>query len=108
MFRSYNNYYKKGEYNNYCGNYDESYYNDNVRSYGRELQAVSWKNHQLSNFKKDFYSPHPNVVNRSNTEVQQYRESKSITIKGNSDGNNNPIIYFEESNFPDYIARTIK
>ncbi|KAK9502593.1 hypothetical protein O3M35_011338 [Rhynocoris fuscipes] len=79
--------------------------NNNNSGLGRTLKAVSWESHELTPFKKDFYIPHNNVINRSFVEVDKYRESKDILVKGAAD---NPIQYFEEANFPDYVMNTIK
>ncbi|XP_014287496.1 ATP-dependent RNA helicase p62 isoform X2 [Halyomorpha halys] len=76
--------------------------------FGSGLRAVDWEDHSLSNFKKDFYCPHPNVLNRPYSEVQRYRESKDILIRGVADPSLNPIQYFEEGNFPEYVANNIK
>ncbi|BET03000.1 DEAD/DEAH box helicase [Nesidiocoris tenuis] len=72
---------------------------------GRDLRAVSWGQYDLSPFKKDFYCPHPNVLNRPYHEVERYRQSKDITIHGDA---GNPIQFFEEANFPDYVMQSIK
>ncbi|XP_024217759.1 probable ATP-dependent RNA helicase DDX5 isoform X2 [Halyomorpha halys] len=104
-YRSY--YKKKGDYEN---DYSSFYGNDN-ESYGSfcdGLEAVSWENHSLPDFTKNFYIPHPSVLNRSYADVQQYRESRGIKIEGDADNKNNPIMYFEEGNFPEYVAGTIK
>lgn len=77
-------------------------------NFGSALQAVAWENHTLSDFKKDFYCPHANVLNRPYPEVERYRESKDIMIKGIADAFLNPIQFFEEGNFPEYVATSIK
>ncbi|CAH1400401.1 unnamed protein product [Nezara viridula] len=77
-------------------------------NFGSGLRAVDWEDHNLSDFKKDFYCPHPNVLNRPFTEVQRYRESKDIMVRGVSDPSLNPIQFFEEGNFPEYVANNIK
>lgn len=77
-------------------------------NFGGGLRAVDWEDHSLSDFKKDFYCPHPNVLNRPFPEVQRYRESKDIIVRGCADPSLNPIQYFEEGNFPEYVASNIK
>jgi ATP-dependent RNA helicase DDX5/DBP2 len=42
---------------------------------------------------------------RSYFEVDKYRKSKEITVKGNAP---NPIQYFEEACFPEYVMDNIK
>ncbi|XP_014260975.1 probable ATP-dependent RNA helicase DDX5 isoform X2 [Cimex lectularius] len=74
-------------------------------SLGKTLKAVSWDAEDLSDFRKDFYCPHPNVINRPYMEVEKYRKSKEITVRGDA---GNPIQFFEEANFPNYVMGTIK
>uniref|UniRef100_A0A224XM99 RNA helicase n=1 Tax=Panstrongylus lignarius TaxID=156445 RepID=A0A224XM99_9HEMI len=76
-----------------------------INCLGQGLKAVMWESHELTPFKKDFYTPHSNVINRPYHEVSKYRESKDIIVKGDAD---NPIQYFEEANFPDYLMHIIK
>uniref|UniRef100_A0A0A9YZF6 RNA helicase n=2 Tax=Lygus hesperus TaxID=30085 RepID=A0A0A9YZF6_LYGHE len=72
---------------------------------GGNLRQVAWGDHDLSPFSKDFYCPHPNVMSRPYHEVERYRQSKDITIRGECP---NPIQFFEEANFPEYVMRSIK
>ncbi|KAJ8681852.1 hypothetical protein QAD02_017644 [Eretmocerus hayati] len=72
---------------------------------GATLRKPNWDYEELRPFKKDFYVPHPNVSNRHPREVQEYRELHKITLKGERVPN--PIRYFEEGNFPDYVMREI-
>jgi ATP-dependent RNA helicase DDX5/DBP2 len=39
-------------------------------------------------------------------EVEAYRNTKEITVKGNIVPN--PLQYFEEGNFPDYVMKEIR
>lgn len=71
---------------------------------GKGMRKPNWDMDSLHPFKKDFYVPHPNVVNRSPYEVSQYRDSKQITIEGDAP---NPIQNFEEGNFPEYVVASI-
>lgn len=72
---------------------------------GKNLRKPNWDNEPLQTFKKDFYVPHPNVTNRHPREIQEFRDTNSITIKGDAP---NPIFFFEEGNFPDYIMEGLK
>jgi superfamily II DNA/RNA helicase len=72
---------------------------------GETLRAVNWDVNNLTPFQKDFYAPHEHVTNRPFLEVKKYRESKEITVRGNA---GNPIQFFEEANFPDYVMFNIK
>ncbi|XP_049777317.1 ATP-dependent RNA helicase p62-like isoform X1 [Schistocerca cancellata] len=73
---------------------------------GGGLRKPTWDMSMLSPIAKDFYVPHPNVANRNKFEVDDYRRSKEITVKGIDVPN--PIQYFEESNFPDYVMESIR
>lgn len=46
------------------------------------------------------------LCSRSRSEVDSYRVRNQITVKGNNMPN--PIQFFEESNFPDYVMREIR
>ncbi|XP_024217656.1 uncharacterized protein [Halyomorpha halys] len=73
---------------------------------GGRLRKPSWNMVNLEPFKKDFYVPHPNVLNRTEDDIEKFRESKSITIKG--DRIPPPIMQFEDVNFPDYVMNEVK
>jgi ATP-dependent RNA helicase DDX5/DBP2 len=72
---------------------------------GNNLRKPNWDHETLRPFKKDFYIPHPDVSNRHPREVNDFREVHKITLKG--DKVPNPIQYFEEGNFPDYVMQGI-
>ncbi|XP_001604593.1 ATP-dependent RNA helicase p62 isoform X2 [Nasonia vitripennis] len=78
----------------------------NSNNAGGNLRKPNWDNETLRPFKKDFYTPHPNVSNRHPREVNEFRETHKITLKG--DKVPNPIQFFEEGNFPDYVMQGIK
>uniref|UniRef100_V5GUC6 RNA helicase n=1 Tax=Anoplophora glabripennis TaxID=217634 RepID=V5GUC6_ANOGL len=71
---------------------------------GQGLRTVEWGRKTLQPFKKDFYLAHPAVKNRSPYEVQQFRNSKEITVEGDAP---NPIQNFTEASFPDYVMSEI-
>ncbi|KAJ8985896.1 hypothetical protein NQ317_010652 [Molorchus minor] len=77
----------------------------NRRQNGKGLRNVEWSNINLQPIKKNFYVPHPAVLNRSPYEVQQYRNCKEITVEGNAP---NPIQNFDEASFPDYVMNEIR
>lgn len=72
---------------------------------GGNLRKPNWSTISLPEFSKDFYVPHPNVARRPLAEVEQYRNSKEITVKGAVP---NPIQFFEEASFPDYVMDQVK
>uniref|UniRef100_A0A6M2DPE8 RNA helicase n=1 Tax=Xenopsylla cheopis TaxID=163159 RepID=A0A6M2DPE8_XENCH len=73
---------------------------------GDRLRKIRWDSYELQPFRKDFYQPHPSVVNRPKEVIDVYRNRMEITVKGNNVPG--PNIYFEEGNFPDYAMFEIK
>ncbi|XP_015111896.1 ATP-dependent RNA helicase p62 [Diachasma alloeum] len=73
---------------------------------GGNLRKPNWDYENLKPFKKEFYVPHADVANRHPREVEAYRGEKQITLKGEKIPN--PIQYFEEGNFPDYVMQGIR
>nr|CAD7442179.1 unnamed protein product [Timema bartmani] len=73
---------------------------------GKNLRKPNWNMSDLRPFAKNFYVPHPNVISRHPREIEAYRASKEITVKG--DNVPSPIQYFEEGNFPDYAMNEIR
>lgn len=72
---------------------------------GNNLRKPNWEGESLQEFKKNFYVPHPNVTNRHPGEIEEFRQTNNITIKGEAP---NPIFFFEEGNFPDYVMEGLK
>ena len=64
-----------------------------------------WSTITLSEFQKDFYKPHANVINREPQEVEKYRSLHEITVKGPAP---NPIQEFDEVFVPDYVLNEIR
>jgi len=75
---------------------------------GDKLRSVNWSNHDLKPFKKDFYTPSPEVTNRSRAEVEQFRAAKEIAIVQGHEHIGNPITTFEEGGFPEYLLKTMR
>ncbi|XP_060520190.1 uncharacterized protein LOC132698244 [Cylas formicarius] len=69
------------------------------------MQAPVWEETELKPFRKDFYVPHKNAKNRTQKDVDDYRDLKDIIVQG--DNVPHPNFCFEESNFPDYIMQTL-
>lgn len=78
----------------------------NANVAGTNLRKPNWDYENLKPFKKDFYIPHPNVQSRHPREVDSFREENKITLKGEKIPN--PIQFFEEGNFPDYVMQGIR
>lgn len=91
-------------------------YKDERRNSGRigarrgqtavSLRKPYWDLNRLEPFQKDFYTPHPDVANRSKDEIEAYRHSKEITVRGKNTPN--PVTSFEEAGFPDYVLKEIR
>lgn len=69
------------------------------------LTQPDWASTQLSEFKKDFYTPNSIVQQRTPYEIEAFRAEHAITIRGRAP---NPIINFDEINMPDYVMNEIR
>ncbi|XP_048847119.1 probable ATP-dependent RNA helicase DDX5 isoform X1 [Brienomyrus brachyistius] len=72
---------------------------------GERLRKKHWNLEELPKFEKNFYQEHPDVTRRSNQEVEEYRRSKEITVKGRDCPN--PTMKFHEASFPTYVMDVI-
>ncbi|KAH7960494.1 hypothetical protein HPB49_020372 [Dermacentor silvarum] len=70
------------------------------------LRKPDWKNMQLQPFEKNLYEEHPATTSRSMAKVNAYRKVNGISVKGNNMPK--PILALEESNFPDFIVKSIE
>lgn len=73
---------------------------------GLNLKKPRWDMDTLQKIDKNFYKESASVANRSATEIQQFQADKQITTSGR--GIPNPILTFEEGNFPDYVMNQIR
>uniref|UniRef100_A0A3Q3Q4B4 RNA helicase n=1 Tax=Monopterus albus TaxID=43700 RepID=A0A3Q3Q4B4_MONAL len=72
---------------------------------GDRLRKKQWNLDELPKFEKNFYQQHSDVARKAPQEVEQYRRSKTITVKGRECPN--PITKFHEANFPSYVMDVI-
>nr|XP_023666518.1 probable ATP-dependent RNA helicase DDX5 isoform X1 [Paramormyrops kingsleyae] len=72
---------------------------------GERLRKKHWNLEELPKFEKNFYQEHPDVTRRSTQEVEEYRRSKEITVKGRDCPN--PTMKFHEASFPTYVMDVI-
>ncbi|KAM6972579.1 putative ATP-dependent RNA helicase DDX5 [Aplochiton taeniatus] len=72
---------------------------------GERLRKKHWNLDELPKFQKNFYQEHPDVVRRTAQEVEQYRRSKEVTVKGRDCPK--PIVKFHEATFPNYVMDVI-
>ncbi|PVD37618.1 hypothetical protein C0Q70_00214 [Pomacea canaliculata] len=73
---------------------------------GERLRKPKWDISKLPKFQKNFYKELPSVANRSPIETQQFRRAHCITVSGKLVPN--PIMAFEEANFPDYVMTQVR
>ncbi|XP_063052302.1 probable ATP-dependent RNA helicase DDX5 [Engraulis encrasicolus] len=72
---------------------------------GERLRKKHWNLDELPKFEKNFYKEHPDLTRRSPQEVEMYRRSKEVTVKGRDCPK--PIIKFHEASFPNYVMDVI-
>ncbi|XP_030064291.1 probable ATP-dependent RNA helicase DDX5 [Microcaecilia unicolor] len=73
---------------------------------GERLVKKIWNLNELPKFEKNFYQEHPNVTRLTPQEVEQYRRSKEITVRGHNCPK--PVMNFYEANFPVSLMDVIK
>lgn len=79
------------------------------RQFGSGLRRLDWDENAynaLPRFEKDFYIEHPDVKNRSQKEVNDFRGLHDIRVTG--DNVPKPTTTFDEASFPDYVLDQIK
>ncbi|XP_071733501.1 DEAD-box ATP-dependent RNA helicase 20-like [Rutidosis leptorrhynchoides] len=59
----------------------------------------------LTPFEKNFYVESPNVVKMSESEVEEYRTKREITVEGRDVPK--PVKTFEDARFPEYVMQEI-
>ncbi|XP_061085312.1 probable ATP-dependent RNA helicase DDX5 isoform X1 [Conger conger] len=72
---------------------------------GERLRKKHWNLDELPKFEKNFYQEHPDVTRRPAQEVEQYRRTKEVTVKGRDCPN--PMLKFHEASFPTYVMDVI-
>jgi len=76
---------------------------------GQNLHSIDWSKVDLEPFQKNFYTPNQVVVNRTEQEVQAFRDMHEIKVFQNSKGSliSRPVENFYEANFPNYILKEL-
>lgn len=69
------------------------------------MRKPNWSQINLMPFRKDFYSEHPNVTARHESEIEAFRQREQMTIKGANIPR--PIQSFEEAQLPEYVLSEI-
>lgn len=96
-FRSFTNH----DYNNYGLKRGMAHF-----SGAHRLIKPDWDRLQLADIHKNCYQLHPAVSGRSKREIDEWRNFKEITIKG--DDIPPPCLSFDECNFPRPIVDALK
>jgi ATP-dependent RNA helicase DDX5/DBP2 len=72
---------------------------------GAGLRTIQWDLAALPVFEKNFYIEHPDVSARPNSQAEEWRQSKGITIQG--EGIPRPVMTFEEASMPEYVLNEV-
>ena len=72
---------------------------------GQNLRKIKWDMSKLIPFQKEFYQEHPAVSSRPQSAIDEFYESKAITVHGKV--THKPVFNFNEVNFPDYVLKRI-
>jgi len=73
---------------------------------GGNLRKPDWSSIKLSPIQKDFYKPLPQVQARDQREIEAYRASKEITVRGHNIPS--PMLEFTDCTMPEYIMNVIR
>uniref|UniRef100_A0A023F4I4 RNA helicase n=1 Tax=Triatoma infestans TaxID=30076 RepID=A0A023F4I4_TRIIF len=76
------------------------------RGAGAFLRKPYWDLSRLEPFRKNFYTPHPDVEDRSRSEIENWLHDKDITLKGRDVPR--PVWSFEEAGFSDTVLRMLR
>ncbi|KAG8178144.1 hypothetical protein JTE90_006283 [Oedothorax gibbosus] len=76
------------------------------RQPGEGMRKATYDLGTMDTIQKNFYNEHPNISNRSEGEIEAYRNSLEMTVRGNNVSR--PIADFYEGNFPPYIANALQ
>ncbi|XP_022920308.1 probable ATP-dependent RNA helicase DDX17 isoform X2 [Onthophagus taurus] len=85
---------------------DRGYGGSRRSAAGATLRKPRWDLSRLEPFKKDFYVPHLKVSSRSVYEIEDWRRSKEISLKGKNIPE--PVLSFDEASFPDYVMSEVR
>ncbi|XP_069553260.1 probable ATP-dependent RNA helicase DDX5 isoform X2 [Brachyistius frenatus] len=72
---------------------------------GERLRKKHWNLDELPKFQKNFYQEHPDATRRPIQDVELYRRTKEVTVKGRDCPK--PIVKFHEAAFPSYVMDVI-
>lgn len=98
---SYNGGYGGGNGNGggYGGGYDQG-------DFGNNLEKQEWNLDTMPKFEKNFYQENEAVSNRTDAEVEEFRKTHTMVVKGTDVPK--PVETFDEAGFPSYVLKEIK
>ncbi|KAF7587262.1 ATP-dependent RNA helicase dbp2 [Aspergillus hancockii] len=79
---------------------------DRMSNLGAGLKKQDWDLDSLPKFEKSFYKEHPDVANRSQREVDEFRKTHDMAIQGKNVPR--PVETFDEAGFPQYVLSEVK
>ncbi|CEL01381.1 Putative Phosphomethylpyrimidine kinase [Aspergillus calidoustus] len=79
---------------------------DRMSNLGAGLKKQDWDLDTLPKFEKSFYKEHPDVANRSQREVDEFRKKCEMTVQGRNVPR--PVETFDEAGFPQYVLSEVK
>ncbi|EGC39333.1 hypothetical protein DICPUDRAFT_27074 [Dictyostelium purpureum] len=92
----------------YVGKNSYGYNNSNNTKndqFGSALTDLKWDLSKLQRFEKNFYHENEELTRTSDEEIEEFRESCMMTVKGRDIPK--PIIHFNQAPFPNYLMKEI-
>ncbi|KAM9990305.1 hypothetical protein ACTFIY_006339 [Dictyostelium cf. discoideum] len=77
----------------------------NTGNFGSALSTITWDLSKLPRFEKNFYLEHPDVSKFTQEEIEKFRASFQMTVKGRDVPP--PIMQFTQAPFPGYLMKEI-
>ncbi|PLB37744.1 DEAD-box ATP-dependent RNA helicase DBP2 [Aspergillus candidus] len=79
---------------------------DRMSNLGASLKKQDWDLESLPKFEKSFYKEHPDVTNRSQRDVDEFRKKHECVVQGPDIPR--PVETFDEAGFPQYVLSEVK
>ncbi|KAI6784754.1 ATP-dependent RNA helicase dbp-2 [Emericellopsis cladophorae] len=79
---------------------------DRMSALGAGLRQQEWDLSSMPKFEKSFYKESPEVTNRSEAEVDEFRRKHQMTVAGSNIPR--PVETFDEASFPRYVMDEVK
>ncbi|KJK61259.1 hypothetical protein P875_00042524 [Aspergillus parasiticus SU-1] len=79
---------------------------DRMSNLGAGLKKQEWDLDSLPKFEKSFYKEHPDVANRSQRDVDEFRKKFEMSVQGKNIPR--PVETFDEAGFPQYVLSEVK